>query len=60
MKVVIVAAPEASRDGIRAHIVEGVRRLDISLDADVEFAESLPRTEGGKVRAVRTREASAR
>ena len=60
VKVVIVAAPEASRDGIRAHIVEGVRRLDISLDADVEFAESLPRTEGGKVRAVRTREASAR
>jgi phenylacetate-CoA ligase len=59
VRVVAVIAPEAARDGIRSQIVDDVRRLDSSIDAEVEFAESLPRTEGGKVRTLLRHEASA-
>ena len=59
VRVMAVIAPEASRDAIRSRIVDDVRRLDASIHADVEFADSLPRTDGGKVRAVLRHEASA-
>jgi len=59
VRVIAVIAPQASRDGIRSRILDDVRRLDASIHADVEFADTLPRTEGGKVRAVLKHEASA-
>jgi phenylacetate-CoA ligase len=52
VRVVAVAAPDAVPDDVRAQIVGGVERLDASLHAEVEFVDSIPRTEGGKVRAV--------
>ena len=58
--VVTVIAPDAGREAIRTRILEDVRRLDVALDAEVEFADSLPRMQGGKVRAVLTRAGSAR
>jgi phenylacetate-CoA ligase len=57
VRVMAVVAPDASQDGIRSHIVGDVERLDGSLSAEVEFVESLPRTEGGKVRLVLRRQA---
>jgi phenylacetate-CoA ligase len=53
VRVVAVLAPDAPRDEVGPRIVEGLRGLDASIRAEVEFAESLPRTEGGKVRMVR-------
>jgi phenylacetate-CoA ligase len=59
VRVITVIAPDADRAAIRSRIVDDVRSLDASIHVDVEFAESLPRTEGGKVRMVRTPEDSA-
>ena len=59
VRVVAVVAPDAARDAIRSRILDDVQRLDASIQADVEFADSLPRTPGGKVLAVLTHEASA-
>jgi phenylacetate-CoA ligase len=59
VRVIAVIASEADRDGIRLRILDDIRRLDASIHADVEFADSLPRTEGGKVRTVLTHEAPA-
>jgi phenylacetate-CoA ligase len=59
VRVIAVIAPEASREAIRSRILDDVRALDAAIHADVEFADSLPRTKGGKVRAVLTHEASA-
>jgi phenylacetate-CoA ligase len=59
VRVVAVVAPDAARDAIRSRILDDVQRLNASIQADVEFADSLPRTQGGKVRAVLTDEASA-
>lgn len=59
VRIVAVIAPDAAPEAIRERILEGVRGLDASIGAEVEFADSLPRTEGGKVRAVLTPEASA-
>jgi phenylacetate-CoA ligase len=59
VRVIAVIAPEVSREAVRSRILDDVGRLDPSVHAHVEFADSLPRTEGGKVRAVLTHEASA-
>jgi phenylacetate-CoA ligase len=59
VRVIAVIAPDADRDGVRARILDGVRQLDASIDAAVEFADSLDRTGGGKVRMVLTPEAPA-
>ena len=59
VRVVTVIAPDAAPEAIRERILEGVRGLDASIGAEVEFADSLPRTKGGKVRAVLTPDASA-
>jgi phenylacetate-CoA ligase len=56
VRVVAVAAAGVAPDGIRAQIVGGVERLAGSLRADVDFVDSLPRTEGGKVLAVLRRD----
>lgn len=48
-----VLAPNADREAIRVRIVDDVRRLDASIRAEVEFADSLARTDGGKVPVVR-------
>jgi phenylacetate-CoA ligase len=53
VRVIVVIAQDAAREEIRSRIVDDVRRLDLAIRADVEFADSLPRTPGGKVRAVR-------
>jgi phenylacetate-CoA ligase len=58
VRVVVVVAPDAAREPIRTRILDDVQRLDASIQADVEFADSLPRTQGGKVLAVLTHEAS--
>ena len=50
VRVVAVTAPEADREEIRSHVVGEARRLPDPIDAEVEFSETLPRTEGGKVR----------
>jgi hypothetical protein len=48
---VVVTAPEADREEVlRLRIVGEVRRLQEPIDAEVEFSETLPRSEGGKVR----------
>jgi phenylacetate-CoA ligase len=52
VRVVTVIAPDASPDAVRARIVEEVGSLGASMTAEVEFTESLPRTEGGKVRLI--------
>ena len=57
--VVTVVAPDAGREDIRSRIVEGVRRLDAGIGAEVHFAESLPRDEGGKVPMIRRSAMSA-
>jgi phenylacetate-coenzyme A ligase PaaK-like adenylate-forming protein len=59
VRVIAVVAPDAAREAIRARIVDDVRRLDLALLVEVEFAESLPRTEGGKVPTIRAPEAPA-
>jgi phenylacetate-CoA ligase len=50
VRVVAVTAPAADRKEIRSRIVGEARRLQEPIDAEVEFSETLPRTEGGKVR----------
>jgi phenylacetate-CoA ligase len=50
VRVVTVTAPGADREGIRSRIVGDAHRLPHPIDAEVEFSETLPRTEGGKVR----------
>jgi phenylacetate-CoA ligase len=52
VRVVTVIAPDASAEAVRSRIVDQVGRLDGALAADVEFTDSLPRTEGGKVRLI--------
>jgi phenylacetate-CoA ligase len=52
LKVVAVTAPGADREGIRALVMAAGRRLEDPMDAEVEFTETLPRTEGGKVRTL--------
>jgi len=52
VKVVAVTAPGADREEIRSLVLAAGRRLEDPIDAEVEFAETLPRTEGGKVRAL--------
>jgi phenylacetate-CoA ligase len=59
VRVIVVIAPHAARDAIRARIVDDVRGLDAAIGVDVEFAENLPRTKGGKVRTTLRHEASA-
>lgn len=49
VRVVAVATPEADREELRTRIVGEARRLLDPIDAAVEFSETLPRTEGGKV-----------
>jgi phenylacetate-CoA ligase len=56
VRVIAVAAPEANREEIRARVVAETRRLDDPIEAEVEFAETLPRTQGGKVRTFVTGE----
>lgn len=50
VRVVAVTAPEANREAVRTRIVSGARRLGDPIDAEVEFSETLPKTQGGKVR----------
>ena len=50
VRVVVVIAPEADREAVRSRIVDEVRRLQEPIDAEVEFSETLPRSEDGKVR----------
>ena len=50
VRVVAVTAPEADREEIRSQVVGEARRLPDPIEAEVEFSETLPRTEGGKVR----------
>ena len=50
VRIVAVTAPGADREEIRSRIVGEARRLKDPIDAEVEFSETLPRTEGGKVR----------
>ena len=50
VRVVTVTAPEADREAIRSQVVGESRRLPDPIEAEVEFSETLPRTEGGKVR----------
>ena len=50
VRVVTVTAPGANREEIRARIVGEAQRLQDQVEAEVEFSETLPRTEGGKVR----------
>jgi phenylacetate-CoA ligase len=52
VKVVAVTAPGADREEIRSLVVAAGRRLEDPIDAEVEFSETLPRTEGGKVRTL--------
>jgi phenylacetate-CoA ligase len=52
VRVVAVPAPEADREQIRSHIVGEAQRLQTPIDAEVEFSETLPRSEGGKVRTL--------
>src|SRR5215211_9249705 len=52
VKVVTVASPGADREQIRSLIVAAGKRLEEPMDAEVEFSTTLPRTEGGKVRAL--------
>jgi phenylacetate-CoA ligase len=59
VRVITVIAPDAAREAIRSRIVDDIRTLDASLHAEVEFADSLPRTHGGKVRTILRYEASA-
>ena len=56
--VVAVVAPDAARYAIRSRIADEVRGLDASVHAEVEFAESLPRTDGGKIPVIRRSRAS--
>ena len=60
VRVVIVIAPDAARDSIRSRITDDLRRLDASLHVEVEFAQSLPRSEGGKIPVTRTSGAVAK
>ena len=48
--MITVAASGADHENIRARVIEEARRLDEPIEAEVEFSETLPRTEGGKVR----------
>jgi phenylacetate-CoA ligase len=50
VRIVIVAAPDADREAIRSRVVGEAAALDEPLEAEVEFSDDLPRTEGGKVR----------
>jgi phenylacetate-CoA ligase len=52
VKVVAVTAPGADREEIRSAAVAAGRRLEDPMDTEVEFSETLPRTEGGKVRTL--------
>ena len=52
VRVVAVPAPEADREQIRSRIVGEAQRLQTPIDAEVEFSETLPRSEGGKVRTL--------
>lgn len=56
VRIITVAAPGADHDEIRARVVEEARRLDEPIEAEVEFSDTLPRTQGGKVRTFVTRE----
>lgn len=56
VRVITVAAPGADRENIRARVLEEARRFEEPIEAEVEFSETLPRTEGGKVRTFVTRE----
>ena len=56
VRVITVAASGANQEEIRARVVAEARRLDEPIEAEVEFSETLPRTQGGKVRTVVTRE----
>jgi phenylacetate-CoA ligase len=49
VRVVTVASPEADRERIRSRVVAESRELPDPIEAEVEFSETLPRTEGGKV-----------
>ncbi len=51
VRVVAVTAPGADHEAIRSRIVGEAGRLADHFDAEVEFSETLPRTEGGKVRS---------
>jgi phenylacetate-CoA ligase len=57
--VIAVVAPDAARDAIRSRVADEVRRLDASMHARVEFADSLARTDGGKVLVIRRSGTSA-
>jgi phenylacetate-CoA ligase len=52
VKVVAVTVPGADREEIRSLIAAAGGRLEDPMDAEVEFSETLPRTEGGKVRTL--------
>jgi phenylacetate-CoA ligase len=56
VRVIAVAGLEANQEEIRARVVAEARRLDDPIEAEVEFSETLPRTQGGKVRTFVTRE----
>jgi phenylacetate-CoA ligase len=58
VRVVTVTAPGADQEQIRSRVVAKARRLEDPIDAEVEFSESLPRTEGGKVRTLLRHEVS--
>ena len=58
VRVVTVTAPEADR-AIRSQVVGEARRLPDPIEAEVEFSETLPRTEGGKVGYVSLFESNA-
>ena len=58
VRIVAVTAPEADREEIRARIAGEARRLGEPIEVEVEFTETLPRTEGGKVRSVLRHEIS--
>ena len=58
VRVVTVTAPEADREAIRSQVVDEAGRLPDPIEAEVEFSETLPRTEGGKVRTFLQHEVS--
>ena len=52
VRVVAVTKPETDRDQLRTRIVGEARQLPDPIDVEVEFSETLARTEGGKVRTI--------
>jgi len=56
VRIVTVTATGADRDEIRARVIAAARRLVDPIEAEVEFSETLSRTEGGKVRTFLRRE----